>query len=81
MIGIEIYVPAAGKCFDVCVPEGIRILEMRRMICRAIQPFVEEYVTLGEGMILCRKDTGSPLNENHTTSMAGVQNGMQFILL
>lgn len=81
MIGVEIQVPAAGKSFDIYVPEGIRVHEMKQLVCRLLQPMVREWIMFDDETMLCQAESGVVLNENHSVEVAGVEVGAILLLL
>lgn len=78
---VEIYVPIAGRSFEVFLPIHLAGYEALRLIIKIAADLTDGLFVSSEETALCRKEDGSILNLNQAIWMLGLQNGNKLTLI
>lgn len=78
---VEIYLPAAGKTFDVQIPLSLKVWEITAMLSKAFEDFSDGCFSYSDQTTLCDRDTGAILNLNITAEELGIKNGSKLMLI
>lgn len=78
---IDVYLPAAGKSYDVRIPGTTRIGEIIPLIEACLAELEEGYFVTSEDTVLCDKNTGLILDVNLTPSEMGIVNGTRLMMI
>lgn len=80
-IMVEIYLPAAGKSYDVRIPASSRIGEIIPLVEICLAELEEGYFVTSKDTVLCDKNTGMTLDVNLTPSEMGILNGTKLMMI
>ena len=78
---VEIYLPAAGKSYDVRIPSNARIGEIIPLVESCMADLAGGYYIPGQNSILCERTTGIELDVNLTPCEMGIINGARLMLI
>lgn len=78
---VELYLPAAGRSYDVRIPAGSRIGEIIPLLEGCMAELAAGYFIPGADSILCEQETGMVLNVNLTVEESGILNGTKLMLI
>lgn len=78
---IEIFLPAAGRSFDVQVPLNLKVWEIIAMVSNAVEDLSDGFFTPSDQTTLCDRSTGAILNMNITAEELGIKNGSKLMLI
>ena len=78
---VEVFIPAAGRCFDIQVCDNLKIWEVIRMLADGLKNFTDEFFTPSEQTTLCDRNTGAILNLNITVKELKIKNGSKLMLI
>ena len=78
---VEIYLPAAGKSYDVRIPSNSRIGEIIPLLENCMAELADGYFVPGTDTILCERVTGNELDVNLTAAEMGIVNGARLMLI
>ncbi len=78
---VEVYLPAAGKSFDVQIPLNLKVWEIASMLSKAFEDFSNGCFSSSDQTTLCDRDTGAILNLNITAEELGIKNGSKLMLI
>ncbi|MBE6759611.1 MAG: methyltransferase [Ruminococcaceae bacterium] len=78
---IEVYLPAAGKSFDVQIPLSLKIWEIISLLSNAIAEFSDGCFSPSQQTTLCDRKTGAILNLNITAEELGIRNGSKLMMI
>lgn len=78
---VEVYLPAAGKTYDVEIPYTAKLSTVTNLIANALEELSEgQYINDGKA-ILTNRDTGDIFNINLSAYELGLINGSRLILI
>lgn len=80
-VTVEVFIPAAGKYFDVQICENLKIWEVIRMLSDGLKDFTDEFFAPSEQTTLCDRNTGAILNLNITVKELKIKNGSKLMLI
>ena len=78
---IEIYLPAALRCFDVQIPADMKLGQITELTASALSQLSNSLYCVDSGPILCDRDSGQILNINMTAWELGLRNGSRLMLI
>lgn len=78
---VEVYLPAAGKSYDVRIPGTVRIGEIIPLLEGCMAELEAGYFVTGKDTVLCDKNTGLALDVNLTPSEMGILNGTKLMMI
>ena len=78
---VEVFLPAAGKSYDVRIPTTTRIGEIIPLVEMCLAELEEGYFVPSKDTVLCDKNTGMTLDVNLTPSEMGILNGTKLMLI
>jgi hypothetical protein len=78
---ITVYIPAAGTDYDVFIPRGKRMAEIAPLILNALSGLVKEHFSVDGGTIICRRDTGEPIDISMTPEQLGIKAGSELMIV
>ncbi|MDR0381654.1 MAG: EsaB/YukD family protein [Oscillospiraceae bacterium] len=78
---IEVYLPAAGRSFDVFIPSGLPLREVTALVSKALSELSEGLFVANESTVLCDRRTGDILDARMTAEEAGLYNGAGLMLI
>lgn len=78
---VELYLPAAGRSYDVRIPTGSRIGEIIPLLEGCMAELASGYFIPAADSILCEQETGMVLNVNMTVEESGILNGTKLMLI
>ena len=78
---VEIYIPAAGRSFDIQMCDNLKIWEVIRMLSDGLKDFTDEFFASSEQTTLCDRYTGAILNLNITVKELKIKNGSKLMLI
>lgn len=80
---VEVYLPAAGRSFDVRLPLGINVHQASMLTAEALAPLAEGMFKPGKykNCFLAWRHTGQRLPSGQTVFAAGVKAGHQLMLI
>lgn len=78
---VELYLPAAGRSYDVRIPAGSRIGDIIPLLESCMAELAAGYFVPGADSILCERGTGTVLNVNLTAEESGILNGAKLMLI
>ena len=78
---VEVYLPAAGKHYDVYMPTGKHIGETTQLLVRIAESLSGGSYRGTADTVLINTDDGEPLNRNDTVYDAGIRNSSKLILI
>lgn len=80
-IMVELYLPAAGKCYDIKIPAFCRIGELIPLLETGMAELEPGYFIPNGNSVLCERETGVILNLNLTVEETGILNGTRLMLI
>ncbi len=80
-IMVEVYLPAAGKSYDVRIPVFRRIGEIIPLLEVGMAELEPGYFIPSGNSVLCDRETGVILNVNLTVDETGILNGTRLMLI
>lgn len=78
---IEVYLPAAGKSFDVSIPRSLKVWEIASLLSGALAELSDGSFAPSEQTTLCDRGSGAILNLNITAEELGLKNGSKLMLI
>ncbi len=78
---VEVYVPAAGKRFEIYIPPFLRLHEILEMMKAAIEELCVGAYKPDKHTLLCSLESGSPLDLHLTPQAAGLAQGSRLFLV
>ncbi|MDR0670869.1 MAG: EsaB/YukD family protein [Oscillospiraceae bacterium] len=78
---IEVYLPAAGRSFDVFIPPALPLCELTALISKALSELSEGLFVANESTVLCDRQTGDIVDARATAAEAGLYNGARLMLI
>lgn len=78
---VDVYLPAAGKHFDVFLPENKYIGEAVSLIAEAVIPLSGNNFERTADTMLINANNGTVYNSNITVFDAGIRNSSKLILV
>ncbi|MDR1157978.1 MAG: methyltransferase [Oscillospiraceae bacterium] len=78
---IEVYLPAAGRSFDVSIPSALPLYEVTALVSKALSELSEGLFVANASTVLCDRQTGEILDAHMTAAEAGLYNGAGFMLI
>ena len=78
---VEIYLPPAGKCFDVFIPADSRMSDLVPLVSEALSELSEGRFRGGTDTVLCSRDTGMIYNMNLKITELQIENGSRLMLI
>ena len=77
---VDVYLPAAGRHYDVYLPAGKKIGEATRLLVDIAESLAGgSYKGTAESVLL-RAESGEPINRGDTVYDAGIRNSSKLIL-
>ena len=80
-IVVNVYLPAAGKGFDVRVPLDLNVEFLASIVAKALSPLSEDNFLPSSISCLAHRDTGILLNPTQTLRQCGIDQGSSLILI
>lgn len=80
-ITVEIFLPAAKKCFDVSVPTDMRLFQVTQLTAKTLTELSGGLYRADETATLCDWESGAFLNANMMVWELGLKNGSQLMLI
>lgn len=78
---VELYLPAAGRSYDVRIPAGSRIGEIIPLLEVCMAELADGYFVPDVDSVLCEQETGTVLDVNLTVRESGILNGTKLMLI
>ena len=78
---IEVYVPALSESFDIFVPKKCMVYELLALISQTIASLSSDRYVHTSNSMLCYRDNGRIMDINATAEEAGIENGLQLLLI
>ena len=78
---IEVYVPALSESFDIFVPKKCMIYELLALISQTIESLSSNRYIHTNNSMLCYRENGKIIDINATAEEAGIENGLQLLLI
>lgn len=78
---VEIYLPAAGKSYDVRIPAESRIGQIIPLIETGMAELAPGYFVPNGDSVLCDRETGVVLDVNYAPAEIGILNGTRLMLI
>jgi len=78
---VEIFLPAAGKKFDVRVPLDLNVGVLSGMIAKALSDLSDNNYLPSGSSFLAWKDTGILLDNTKTMRQCGVRNTSKLLMI
>lgn len=80
-IFVEVYLPAAEKTFDIKIPRGNKIWEIKKMVSAALTELSDGRFWATDKSVLIDGKTGAIYNINLSVEEVGLTNGSKLILI
>jgi hypothetical protein len=77
---VDVYLPASGKHYDVCLPAGKQIGEATQLLAKIAESLSGDYMGTADAMLL-DADSGEPFDRAETVYDAGIRNASRLILI
>ncbi|THF73922.1 methyltransferase [Cohnella fermenti] len=78
---VEIYLPVAGRCFDVYIPLTSRLHEVEVLLAKAFMEVSGGYFVGSPDSVLCDRESGTVLDINKSALELGMCNGSRLMLI
>jgi len=78
---VELIVPASEKSFDVFIPLGSRMSEIKNLMTGVVSELSEGKFKADATSILCDSDSGIVFDINILVADLGIKNGSRLMLL
>jgi hypothetical protein len=78
---VDVYLPAAGKHYDVLLPMGKQIGEATQLLVKIAESLSGGSYKGSANSVLLNADTGEPLNRVATVYDAKIRNSSKLILI
>ncbi|MBQ2745337.1 MAG: methyltransferase [Lachnospiraceae bacterium] len=78
---VEVYLPAAGKSYDIKIPRCSQMWEVCKLVGQALEELSDGLYKATEDLVLCHRATGTIFNINYSVEELGIMNGSQLILI
>ncbi len=78
---VDVYLPAAGKHYDVYLPTGKQIGEATQLLVSIVESLSGGSYKGTPDSILLNASNGEPLNSGDTVHDAGIRNSSKLILI
>lgn len=78
---VEIFVPAAGRKYDVYIPLESRMSDVVKMVAGALSDLSEGKYKATDAAILCDAETGTIFNVNIEVAELGIKTGSRLMLI
>lgn len=78
---VEIFLPAAGKSYDVYIPLENRMSEVLLLVSSLLTELADGKYKATPDAVLCDAETGIIFNINMTVAELGIQNGSRLMLI
>ncbi len=78
---IEVFIPVAGKVFEIFVPSELMMHEALELICKMVTQMCDGVFVAGKDTVICHRDTSDILNINLSVSELGLNNGSKLMLI
>lgn len=80
-ITVEVFLPAAGRSFDVCIPTEVRFSQVTELVAKTLTELSGGLYRADVDAALCDLTTGEFLNINMMVWELGLCNGSQLMLI
>ena len=78
---VDVYIPAAGKHFDVYMPTGKQVYEATQLLVSIAESLTGGSYKGSTDSLLIDANNGEPLSQNNTVYDAGIRNSSKLILI
>jgi hypothetical protein len=78
---VSVYVPAAGRAYDVSLPLALRLSQVMPLVARTLTELSDGRYSAGPDAALCDRASGSFLNAECTLWELGLRDGAQLMLI
>ena len=78
---VQIFLPAAGKSFELMIPQNARIKEVQQAIAEMLSGLSDGMFLPTDPIVLMEKSTGQILNIYATVAQLGIQQGARLVLV
>ena len=78
---IEVYIPIAGKTYDMLIPTHLLLHEAVKLIKKIATEMSGGLFVANDETVLCNRNDGSILNINLSVSELGLKNGSKLMLI
>ena len=78
---VNIYLPAAGKSFEVNIPENVRMGDVQNVIAEMLADLSDGMFMPMEPNLLINKSSGQIININATAAQQHIMYGAQLLLI
>jgi hypothetical protein len=78
---VDVFLPAAGKSFDVLLPKKSKLYEVSYLLAGAFGELANGFYFPTDDAILCSRDNGEVLNLSMSVQELGLVNGSRLILI
>lgn len=78
---VEIYIPVAGKCYDMFIPTHLMMHEVLEMVCKLATQLSGGLFIADENTAICNRIDGTILNINLSVNELGLKNGSKLMLI
>ena len=80
-ITVEIYVPAAGRSFDVTIPENLPLRQVTELAAGSLSDLSGGLYQADADSVLCDRESGRFLTANMLIRDLGLKNGSRLMLI
>ena len=78
---VEVVVPAAEKRFDVFIPQGSRLSEVKQLMSGILSELSEGKFKADAASVLCDADSGKVFDINKKVAELKIKNGSKLMFL
>ena len=78
---VDVFLPAAGKHYDVYLPTGKQIGEATQLLVHIAESLSSGSYKGTQGAMLLNADSGEPFDQSDTVYDAGIRNSSKLILI
>lgn len=78
---VEVIVPAAEKKFDVIIPPGSRLSEVKKLMSTIISELTTGKLKTEKTSVLCDAESGSIYDINKKVAELGIKNGTKIMFI
>ena len=78
---VEVFVPAAGKSFDVFISLESHMEDVRKMLCQSVNHLTNGNYFADDDTVICDAESGIIFNVNMSVYELGIKNGSRLMLI
>lgn len=80
-IQVELYIPAAQRTFDLCIPTHLMLYDVLKMLCKLSTEMCDGLFVADDNTVICNRVDGSILNINLSVRELLLKNGSKLMLI